>query len=349
MKYVGAIESLVQGLDSNALPNTGRLVGKKLRSVENRGDAWLAIDEVDSLHLLLTAEAGAEKKFRRLVRFKQRFLKFTVRKWIVSGQSEQEYLDICCVADRKSEYRKPFMYFASDCLAELESEAASPSEAIHRVAQRWHRFWVLPGQNEITSQWTKGLLGELWFLLDLVKRFGSEAVKTWTGAQGHDHDFQANNIAFEIKATETMPPVVQISNLTQLDYTLFRSLWLVVYLVTEHKDGEALPDVLGQLEALVEDPMMRDLLWQNLAELGYRRQLEDQYREIIFKKTKSIIYPVDKFFPSVTRSHFKLPLDGRVHGLRYNVKVAGVKSTPFSNVSVRNAIAGLCAGAKISK
>lgn len=342
MKYAEALESLIRGLDSSALPATGRLSGKQLNSIGKREDAWVAIDADDSLHLLLIALPDSCKKFQRLMKFKQRFLTFNVKKWIVSGQEAREYLDICCIADRKSEYRKPFIYFASDCLAELETEPTDSPTAIYRVAQRWHRFWVLSGQDEITPEWTKGLLGELWFLLDLVKAFGGTAVKTWTGPQGHDHDFQANGIAFEIKTTETMPPVLQISNLTQLDFTLFKRLWLVVYSATAHESGVTLPDVIGQLEATIEDATARDLFWQRLAEAGYRRHFENQYREYAYRKAKTLAYPVDKAFPSLTRRHLKKPLDSRIQAIRYSVKVASVSSVATSNKDFRKNLSLLC-------
>jgi hypothetical protein len=339
MKHADSIEARLRVLTANPLPQEGRLAGKNL---VGKGKLWVALDQGDHVHLLVPCGPDIEGISRKLSKYDQRFLTFRIRKWVVSGQPERDYLDVSCLADRHSEYRKPFIYFASDCVSELESELNHPVAAVQIVAQRWHRFWELPAQKEITAEWIKGLLGELWTFQTLVREFGDHCVRCWTGPDGRDHDFQATGVALEVKTTETMPPMVRISSLDQLDHTLFKSLWLLIHTVTARLDGETLPDVIASLESAIRDASAKEHFWQVLSAMGYRRHLEPAYREWAYRRTTTLAYLITKAFPSLTRHSLKRPLDERIQSIRYVVELSGLKGLPMSHASVSKALGMLC-------
>ena len=338
MKYADSIEARLRVLAANPLPHQGRLSGKSLLG---KGTLWLALDQGDHVHLLVPTGPDPHETFARLSKYDQRFLTFRIRKWVVSGLPEREYLDVSCLADRHSEYRKPFIHFASDCMTELETAPTHPAISVKKVAHRWHRFWTNPTQ-EVTAEWIKGLLGELWILRKLVKEFGDQGVRTWTGPDAKDHDFQASSVALECKTTETMPPFVSITGLDQLDHKLFKSLWLVVHTVTARLDGETVPDVMAQIEGAIHDNFAKDHFWQVLSDVGYKRHLESVYREWPFRRTASVAYIINNKFPSLTRHSLRKPLDERIKSIRYSVEVSGLKGLPLTHALVSKALRMLC-------
>jgi hypothetical protein len=267
-----------------------------------------------------------------------RLLSFAVHEWVISQEKPRHYIDIACRANRKSTMRRPFLSFCEDALLEL-SRPGTPDDAIYKTARRWQRFWNSQATLQVTDEWIHGLGAELLFLRDLLLTYGSGALRAWTGATGHDHDFQANGVGIEVKATLTQPPILKVNNLNQLDPAFFEALYVVVYSISAVSRGHRLPALVQEIETLLgEETDLCDVFWQKLSSAGYGRHLEDRYNETGFAVDRQTVYHVDERFPKLTTKNLSGPLDARINSVRYTVRLSGLQGMSLSATSFSRAI-----------
>lgn len=340
MSESAVLPSLVESLYQEKLPPAGRLSGQRIVLKRKGCSAWICLDNKDSIHFLLAPAPPDHSRFRRL---KMRLLSFGAQEWIISREKERSYTDVTCRASRKSPLRRPFLSFCEDAIRDLEKSSATPDESIYRTALRWQRFWS-PEPASVSDEWIYGLGAELIFLRDLIKSHSSIVVGSWTGPDGRDQDFQANGIGIEVKATTTQPPTLTVSNLNQLDHTLFDSLYLVVFAISPSSRGNALPTLVQEIEHLLcNDETIRDLFWKRLNSVGYRRHLEERYNETCFTVNRVTAYPVNSSFPKLTAKSLRKPLDSRIRDVRYCVRISGLTGNELSGAPFKRALNKLAA------
>ena len=173
---------------------------------------------------------------------------------------------------------RPFEAFCDDFLVDLEDGTPTPEAAVLRTAHRWHAFWARQG-SEMTQQAMRGLLGELTFLEFLGSGARASAVRSWTGPENHDHDFQAgHDVAFEVKTSSRIPYQIEC-NLNQLDRGLFTKLYLVCFRIGRIQDRHlACPNRWrGSPSVLQGDDAALLLFEERLAMAGYSRASESDY------------------------------------------------------------------------
>jgi hypothetical protein len=330
ISFGGILQPLIESLQHNPR-QAGRLVGQDV-VVSARKDvqAVIALDSENDIHLLIAPAAADEGRFSQL---ELQGLKIANREWAVGGRSTQQYLDITCATGSLPSFRRPFLRFAEDVLYEISKADVSPADAAHRTVSRWRRFWSTDNSAEISTEWTHGLFGELTFLADLVQRFGSSVLDSWSGPLGKDHDFQTGiELGVEVKTSVEMPFKIQC-NIRQLDPSIFQKLYIVCYNVTASESGTSLPDLVEQIESLIgnnEEAM--DRFYQRLAATGYSRQLETNYRDHPTTISQAAVFHVNDIFPKIAEGSFVQPLDHRISNIRYTLQLVGIPELKISAI-----------------
>jgi hypothetical protein len=341
VKRAGVLTSLLESLDRGSAPGQGRLSGHKITLKRNGCSAWISVDSIGFAHLLLFPPPPELSKFTKL---KMKHLSFDIQNWIVSQEKGNCYIDVLCRANRTSPMRRPFISFCEDVIHELDEKGLDPVDALYRTATRWQRFWSVESES-VSDAWIQGLTGELIFLRGLLNAFGKSSLRVWTGPDGLDHDFQGNSVGIEVKATTTQPPVLQISNLNQLDSTLFNTLHVLVYSLTVARKGLCLPDLVREIEGLLENDIdVSDSFWKKLRAAGYHRHLEDRYSETLFRVDQVIAFPVNNSFPKITNLSFSMPLDSRVRNVRYSIELVGLRGVALESPKFLRVLKTLCEG-----
>jgi hypothetical protein len=324
MNQIGLLNPLWDKL-STEIPKGDLLNGQQLSVTSKKTAVYLAVDAADRAHFLLAPSPASVPK---LAKFSFKGLSFEVKNWVVADQLQKRYLDIVCTGGSKSSLRRPFAKFCEDVLVELETTSGAPEDAVYRTCVRWQRFWAQEESDEFTPEWARGLLGELCILERLIRQNPSGAVAAWTGPDGNDQDFQAFGIGVEVKTTVVMPPRLTVSNLRQLDSSLFKRLLVSLYVLTPSDDGINLPEQVKKVESLLDqDDETRDVFWSKLSRSGYRRHLEDLYgahRYVIAENAEW--FDVDDSFPKITADSFADPLDKRISRIQYVVEMSGLRS-----------------------
>lgn len=339
MNETAVLAPLLDSLCRGKLPSAGRLAGQRVIIKRKDCSAWICLDSQDNVHFLVSPAPANHSRFKR---FKMRLLSFGSQEWVISQEKVRRYIDIACRVNRKSAMRRPFLGFCEDVLLELARNSGTPDDAIYKTALRWQRFWNTSTIATVTDEWIHGLGAELLFLRDLLGARGLNTLRAWTGAAGHDQDFQANGIGIEIKATLTQPPILQISNLNQLDTTLFESLYVLVYNISSSTKGHRLPALVKEIEDILsEQAELTDLFWRGLSAVGYRRQLEERYNETSFSVNDRVAFHVDAAFPKLTSKNLSGPLDSRIRDIQYSVRLAGMQGMAPGGTEFKQALAKL--------
>lgn len=332
MKYRGIVGPLLNSLRTGSGPKPNRLVGQEIKTARTDVTAFVALDEEQNVHLVVSPAPSSDERLRR---FALKTFGITVSNWSVGTRKADNYLDIRCVVSGSEALLRPFEAFCDDFLVDLEDGTPSPEAAVLRTAQRWHAFWARQG-SELTQQAIRGLLGELTFLEFLIRQNGAAAVRSWAGPEHHDHDFQSgHDVAFEVKTSSRIPYQIEC-NLNQLDRGLFAKLFLVCFRIGTAKTGVSLPDQVARVvDALQGDDGALMLFEERLAMTGYSRAHETDYASHRFDIGAPEVFRVDGDFPALTLASFKTPPDMRVLDVRYTLEVTGLPGVALDDLSLR--------------
>ena len=318
-------------------PKSSLFTGQRISVPDNHITVFVAIDSKKQAHFLISPAPGTIKK---LDRFSFRGLSFELRECEISGYGRGRYLDlVCSVFDVGS--RRPFAKFCEDVLIELGKNPAV-EDAVYKTCFRWKRFWDSPYETSFSEEWLKGLFGELVFVYDCLKKGKTSVVSAWYGPDRESHDFQSNNIAIELKTTATLPAKVQINNIHQMDYTLFKNLWMLLIMVSASNKGESVVSMASKIETALQDtPDILELFWDKLCKTGYRRYFENSYLSYGYTVNEKQWFKVNKDFPKIIPSDFKVALDRRVKSVSYIIELSGM--TPVRDQkTIQNNISQLC-------
>lgn len=330
ISFGGVLQPLIESLERNP-QHTGRLVGQEV-VLQGRKDvqAIIALDSNNDIHLLIYPSSKSDP---RLSKFGLKGLKITDTEWVVAGRLSQSYLDISCSTGTLPLFRRPFLRFAEDVLFEVSESGSTPADAVYKTCFRWRKFWSLDIGAEVIREWAHGLFGELLFLTDLIERFGSDVINSWTGPLGKDHDFQTGaDIAVEIKTSAGIPYTINC-NIRQLDMDLFKKLYIICYRLTPSEDGITLPELVRRVEQLLgKNESMLDRFYELLMTTGYTIQLESVYTEFRLSYSKASVFHIDKDFPKIVEKSFIKPPDYRISGIRYTLQLTGLDELTIDDV-----------------
>lgn len=179
--------------------------------------------------------------------------------------------------------------------------AAQALEHVHREQKNWAHFLSFRASNENSS---KGLLGELLFLQQLLPVYGAAAsLEGWRGPLGADHDFELHDSWYEIKTTGAASGRVTITSLEQLNGV--SSGMLVIQRLdkcsTQQPGALSLDKVVADIFAEIEDtPQAAALLETNLEFAEYDAGSAEAVQPYLFSARSA--YTIDDSFPCLRRT-----------------------------------------------
>jgi hypothetical protein len=176
-----------------------------------------------------------------------------------------------------------------------------------------------------------GLLGELLFLEELVKRSGPLALDSWIGPAGEPHDFRLQTNEFEIKTSVAARRVHTIHGWEQLVPSEGCHLHVISILLGPPGAGAgfSLRSKVDELRPQLRlDPVRAARFSSALEACGFHGVDSSHYaRSYVLRRPLAII-PVDSSFPSITRPAVQRilgSLAARVDSLQYDVDVEGLE------------------------
>lgn len=203
-----------------------------------------------------------------------------------------------------------------------------------------HLRALLEQRRRMTEQAVIGLWGELLVLQDLVNVMGpADALGSWMGPRGEEHDFSASATDLEVKTTLRERRCHIISGATQLQPSPGRGLWLLSIQITRagSTEGISLPALIRQLRKSLADHL--DAFDGYLAEVGWAPMDASFYDQRYMLRSKPTCYEVDNDFPAITppRLHRVVPRAERVDGIVYTIDVTDLAESripaPFDQMS----------------
>lgn len=181
---------------------------------------------------------------------------------------------------------------------------------------RWHELLTARRSTLLSPSQAIGLLGELYFLRDIIIQkmgFTLNAAACWRGSFGDEQDFLFNDIIFEIKTQlNTSDRFIFISSEDQLD-TLSGEIVLVHQTLTKAVENIPNASSLGKLvDELYSgfskaDPAAGDLFMLGLIEARYISRPE--YFSDFYKLHARDYFHVKETFPRIVRAELRSGVD----------------------------------------
>lgn len=205
-------------------------------------------------------------------------------------------------------------------------------EELYTRMERWKRLLEASHLGGLTLQERRGLYGELKVLEAILKATSPSvrSVTSWSGPLGAHHDFNLATGAIEVKTSVAKQPHdVEISSERQLDRSGLDKLLLVHLSVSESENGsgEALPNVITSVEALLDGATLdefRDLLLM----AGWLPGSETRYSTPLYSVRQVQAFEVKDGFPCITED----ACPSGVGNVRYSLQLGALTQfeVPFS-------------------
>ncbi|MEZ4266639.1 MAG: PD-(D/E)XK motif protein [Myxococcota bacterium] len=237
---------------------------------------------------------------------------------------------VLAVADPR--YRALFQTLAADVVSEMidaDSEKDAVARFVARLA-RWRSFLRIHGNESLSREGRRGLVGELLFLRNHVLAFPglADPIGSWKGCRGAHHDFQFLGGSVEVKATASSNPrSFHVSSIPQLDMPDQHRLFIYFVALEESESGEfSLADLVDSLRDAVGASSL-DAFDECLFHAGYLTDHSESYATPRYWLKQERFFRVDESFPRLLQE--RIP-DG-VDTVRYEVALAAC--TPFGVVA----------------
>lgn len=236
----------------------------------------------------------------------------------------EESKGIVALTLRDPKLRDVFYTLCLDIVSAVR-QAASQTDAVGRMMirmWRWHHLLRGGGDERLSPEEQKGLIGEL-FVLDriLLPTIGARsALESWKGPLDGIKDFNIAQMAIEAKARGSAAPhQISIFSEFQLDPEGLDALFLFVAVVDtglkDSVDGFTITQLADNVRADIEaaDAGSTGLFESLLGSSGFR--WEDDYSDSIWVHGQDRIYSVGDPFPKIVPAMLR---DGVEH-VRYSV------------------------------
>lgn len=211
---------------------------------------------------------------------------------------------------------------------------SSPALAVTRVLGKWRRFWGQAPRTILNREEQIGLFAELWFFLHwmLPATDLATAISRWRGPLGALRDFEWPGHAVEVKSSTVVNgSVFRISSIDQLDAGS-DMLWLFGLRLREDASSPLnLPDLVSYCVTEMEEDPDSQVLFENiLAQAGYSRAFESEYRQLLLRIVDAKLYQVTDEFPKLIPSMLINPLPGNVSEVKYAIDVGNFTGPAFT-------------------
>jgi hypothetical protein len=197
------------------------------------------------------------------------------------------------------------------------------SELFTRHFFKWSTFFENKKTQELTREQVKGLIGELFYLKNLLmssKTGVDELLSAWRGPYDEGHDFVFEFIDYEIKTIESSKNNVRISSEFQLECEEGKNLELVVIFVNyDNVNGLSLKSLINDIKTIVLDKFGDNSIFINsLAQKGIAIGDLAQYEIYRYTPIEEITYDSTlENFPKLIRSS----IPEEINKLNYNIRL----------------------------
>jgi len=226
-----------------------------------------------------------------------------------------------------------FFSFVCRIIDEIQIEKRSPLEAIEHVQRSWSELLSRHGRMSVEQE--IGLVGELWFLLEVSKTIGiRKAVLAWKGAHLEEHDFGFEQIDVEVKTTTSEKREHWISSLTQMVPSEGRKLTVLSLQLTGATVNQQNAISLRTEIRLVRESLgeagskAKEYFEDCLVQARWREECADLYKRKFTIRSAPLVIVVDQKFPALTPSVLNtaplLSEEKRIIDLRYKISVDGL-------------------------
>jgi len=230
------------------------------------------------------------------------------------------------VISMDNDYLLEFFYiFCCYLDDEFTSTNKSLGSVIKGVAKKWKDLTL---EQRSIKDLEKGLLGELWFLSNLVSNFGPEMIKYWRGYDGDRHDFRIHNREIEVKATSSDDRQHYISSINQLEPSLDCKLALVSIQLAPTKSTKnsiSVTKLIKQIEQNIPEIYSSMLIEKIMDYVGDDLKFIKGLNSKYIISTVPIIIEVDENFPKISHDEFiNLKFHERISDIKYRLNVDGL-------------------------
>ena len=259
------------------------------------GSPIITIDANGLRHLLLPAPHTLQLKQDT----QSSGIHILVNEWKDSNGLNR-YVDIVCL---KPHLNHLFDMILLDILQLVPDHPDQPDRACLIVLDRWRELLMGEKGKLPDSATLLGIWGELKLLLRLTA-FNKKVINAWLGPSGGRYDFFISTAALEVKSSmQRKGQTVTIHGCDQLEQPENGRLFLYLIKVEEAPtQGENISDLVDQLLAA---GCNRFKLMQALGSLGLSSDVLQQCDDLRFYLTEWRLYPVDNYFPKITKSSFE--------------------------------------------
>jgi hypothetical protein len=219
-------------------------------------------------------------------------------------------------------------FFTFCCLLDDEFTTSNKGlvKDILTVAKRWKD---LVKEERSLKDLEKGLLGELWFLENLITHLGPSIIRDWRGSEGDRHDFRMQNEEFEIKTTSSDERAHYISSIAQLEASKGCNLQLVSIQIAPTKSGKNTLSVNKLITKIKKKLNSED--YNSMFNLKLKEYINDDLSAVLKMKTNYVFSSepmsmnVDENFPRISKNEFNnLKHSERVSDIKYRLNVEGL-------------------------
>ena len=235
-----------------------------------------------------------------------------------SGQEKEGFIS-CTLEASESDVNDVFTIVLQDVIEAVIKEKSEEGylRVLKERIDKWVDFFKKFKQTIMSKSAVIGLLGELNFILEMYRRGCSDVDLIWNGPRMAEQDFQADNIAVEIKTTTANAiNKITISSLEQLDSRNKERLFLCCFRIRENdSSGLTLPMMIENVKKIIPDSR-KSLFEAKLICLGYSDESKDKYnKKYSFCETK--VYDVNNEFPKIIRRN----IDDKVENVVYSINL----------------------------
>lgn len=255
----------------------------------NSQDVLVGVDSHERRHLLVPVGGHAIR-----VDDRSQGVRLGSTELQVSGETVR-FLDLEC---REVKLNLVFERLIDDVLNRLVESSTHPTLVVAQALDEW-RDLLRAASSALDRDTLLGLSGELEVLARLGSRRPDLALVTWVGPTGRAQDFVCEESAIEVKATSSVDGnTIHVSNLDQLDPSLYARLSLAVVHLRESPSAPTLDD---RISGLLELGFPRSDLLAVVEEAGYVYESADSTAPRF--ETRSVrVWEVREDFPGLRAS-----------------------------------------------
>ena len=190
-------------------------------------DVFYTVDKITlGRSILIEINSTEKKKVTKLPEINGWTSSVTTK--ITVGKTPKHYLQI---TERSVDTRKIAAMVIADLSDNLKSLKRRDQliNTVIKTMKEWQTFFQSKGIMSRSAE--QGLVGELSWLLQMVKEKEDKrkVIEGWCGPERTRHDFEFNDVHFEIKTTSRKDRQIQISSQHQLNNKGLKHLYLSTY------------------------------------------------------------------------------------------------------------------------